>query len=68
MSIINALNKIVSDKSKDVGHNHDFIKDAVFECAIYRLGLDPKEWMKEPIEEREFILNYLENEHGNNKR
>lgn len=42
---------------------HDGITDGVFECAIYRLGLDPKDWMDEPVDEREFILNYLDGEY-----
>ena len=46
---------------------YDGITDGVFECAIYRLCLDPKDWMDEPVDEREFILNYLEGEYGSNK-
>jgi len=65
-SILDALKSIVSDKTENVGHKEG-ITDGVFECAIYRLGIDPKEWMAEPVEEREFILNYLEGEYGTNK-
>jgi len=39
----------------------DYMTDAVFECALYRMGYDPKDWMDEPPEERDFILSYLEN-------
>ena len=36
------------------------ISDAVFEATIFRLGLDISDWISEPVNEREFILNYLE--------
>jgi len=62
-SILDTLESILSDKTENIGHKEG-ITDGVFECAIYRLGLDPKDWMAEPVEERGFILNYLEGEYG----
>jgi hypothetical protein len=65
MSILDCLAFIAEPKVENRLHN--VITDGVFECAIYRLGLDPKDWMDEPVDEREFILNYLEDEYGTNK-
>jgi len=48
MSILDCLDSIVSDKTENIGHKEG-ITDGVFECAIYRLGLDPKEWMADPV-------------------
>jgi hypothetical protein len=56
MSILDHLPK--SAVAVDDG---DFMKSAVFECALYRMGYDPKDWMDDAPEDREFILNYLEN-------
>ena len=64
MSILDALAAIAKPEPKPI-ETGDYIKDAVFECAIFRLGLDQAEWMAEPKEEREFILKYLEAEYGN---
>ena len=36
------------------------IHDEVFKIAIKNLGLDYSEFMDEPIEDREMILDYLE--------
>ena len=36
------------------------ISDAVFECALYRLGESFDNWIDDPVTERGLILNYLE--------
>ena len=58
MSILDHLPKPAAEPAAKDG---DFMTAAVFECALYRMGYDPKDWMDEAPEDREFILNYLEN-------
>lgn len=36
------------------------IHDEVFKVALKNIGLDPSEYMDEPIEDRDFIMEYYE--------
>lgn len=58
MSILNAL-----AKRQGAVVALDGISDGVFECTLYRLGIsqeDIADLKLEPVENREFILNYYE--------
>jgi len=57
VSILDHLKK----PDEDPQPRGDYMTDAVFECALYRMGYDPKDWMDDAPEDREFILTYLEN-------
>ena len=39
------------------------IADGVFEVSLYHLGLDFENWRYEPLNERDFILDYLSKKH-----
>lgn len=60
MSILDFLPKAAETKER----SGDFMSDAVFECALYRMGYDPADWMDDAPEDREFILDYLENKNN----
>jgi hypothetical protein len=75
MSILDALSESITKQASKANRHVSritmpdgllSIHDAVFECTLYRLGIDSDtiiELLQEPLEKREYYLKYCETHH-----
>jgi hypothetical protein len=62
MSILNHLKSYKQYENKRIIMPDGLlsISDGVFDATLYRLGQEPELWRKEPVENRDKLLNQLE--------
>jgi hypothetical protein len=66
MDITSALRQ-QTNKQVKLNSSHDYMKDAVWECHLYRLGYDSRYYKDIEPCEREDFLNKLESQNGHNE-